>query len=301
MIAQVALARHELPLFGSFSSAGPFVFGPLFYWFNMFAYILMPFTYQAPWYLMIASGIATVGIMAYLGYIIGGKRLAVVVGSLVAFCPQFISRSTSLSQHSLIGITTAFLLLFFVLYYKKRKLKYAFFAGVALGEALSMHYQALNLLIFFPAILFVPKSSLRRKLIAMLIMFLGFLIPSLPLLYWDSHQNFANIRNILDYFLIVQYRMYVPNSWKLYLLRFLPDYWANVVGGSLPIAFVLMILTFLVFLYATIKKRVPGEIFTIGIILGIFLLVIRYYRGVRFDGYMIYTAPFIFILSGCSM
>ena len=301
MIAQVALAKNEFPLFGSFSSAGPFVFGPLFYWFNMLAYTLMPFSYQSPWYLMIIAGIATVGIMAYLGYVIEGKRLAIIMGLLVAFCPQFISRSTSLSQHSLIGITTACLLLFFVLYYKRRKLKFAFLSGISLGAALSMHYQALNLLIFFPAILLIPKIPLKKKLAAVLLMVLGFLIPSLPLLYWDSRQSFANIRNMLDYFLIVQYRMYVPNSWKLYLLRFLPDYWANVVCGSLPIAFFLMIVTFLTFIYATVKRKIPGEVFIIGAIFGILILVIRYYRGVRFEGYMIYTAPFIFLLSGWAM
>lgn len=298
MIAQVALHKHELPLFGSFSSAGPFVFGPLFYYQNMLSYKILPSIAEAPWVLMVVMGTLTVIVMIYTGFVVGGKRLAIIFGFLVAFSPQFVSRSTSLSQHSVVGITTALLLLFFILFYKRKKMVYIFWAGLSLGSAISMHYQALNLFIFFPAVFFIPKISFKKKVFSVLIMFTGFLIPSFPLLYWDSQQNFANIRNILDYVLIGQYRIYVPNSWTIYTTRFLPDYWANVAGGNIPIAIILIFLTALTFLYTTYKRKIQGEIFVLGIIFAILLFIIRYYRGERFDGYMIYTAPFIFLLSG---
>ena len=106
---------------------------------------------------------------------------------------------------------------------------------------------------------------------------------------------------MLDYILIAQYRIYVPNSWKLYLFKFLPDYWANVVGGNIPTAGVIMIITFITFAYKTLKRKIQGEIFILGIIFAILLVIIRYYRGERFDGYMIYIAPLIFLLSGWAL
>lgn len=298
MIAQIALSRHEFPLFASFSSAGPFVFGPLFYWFNMASYFLNPFTFEAPWIITCMVGIITVMVMAYVGLLAGGKRLSLMLALLIACSPQFIARSTFLSQHGFVGVSCTFLLLFFILYYQRRKLIYAFSMGISLGVALSMHYQALNLAIFFPILLFIPKTGYRKKILAVLFMFIGFIIPTFPLLVWDSRQGFANLNNILDFLLIGQYRMYVANSWKLYLFGSLPDYWSNVVGGNKPVAFLVMGITGIMFLYGVVKKKIKGEILFSGIILGLLLIIIRYYKGERFEGYLIYIAPFIFLLSG---
>lgn len=301
MIALVALDRGELPLFASFSSAGPFVFGPLFYWYNMSTYLLAPFTFEAPWIITCMIGILVVMAMTYIGYLVGGKKMSIVLGFLVAFSPQFIARSTFLSQHGFVGVSCTLLLLFFILYIQKKRIRYAFLMGLSVGIAISMHYQALNLLLFLAALLLIPKTSLYHKLLAFSFGVLGFIIPTLPLLYWDSHQDFANLRNLLDYMLIGQYRIYVANSWKIYLYYSLPDYWSNVVGGNKPIAIILMALSGITFIYRTITKKIPLEIFLTGIILGIFLIIIRYYRGERFEGYLIYTAPFIFLITGWTL
>lgn len=301
MIAQIALSRHEFPLFASFSSAGPFVFGPLFYWFNMASYFLNPFTFEAPWIITCMMGIITVMVMAYIGFLAGGKRLSLLLALLMACSPQFIARSTFLSQHGFVGVSCTFLLLFFILYYKTHKTVYAFLMGLSLGVALSMHYQALNLAIFFPMLLFIPKTGIGKKISAVILMLIGFIIPTFPLLLWDSRQGFANLNNILDFLLIGQYRMYVANSWKLYLFGSLPDYWSNVVGGNKPVAFIVMGITGLMFLYAVARRRIRGEILLPGIILGLLLIIIRYYKGERFEGYLIYIAPFIFLLSGWAL
>ena len=301
MIALVAIDRGELPLFASFSSAGPFVFGPLFYWYNMSTYLFAPFTFEAPWIITCMIGILIVMVMTYIGYLVGGKKMSIILGFLVAFSPQFIARSTFLSQHGFVGVSCIFLLLFFILYIQKKGLYYAFLIGVSCSIAISMHYQALNLLLFLAALLIVPKTSLYHKTLAVGFGFIGFLIPTLPLLYWDANQNFANLRNLLDYILIGQYRIYVANSWKIYLYYSLPDYWSNVVGGNKPIASLIMIFSGATFAYRAITKKIPSEIFLTGLILGIFLIIIRYYRGERFEGYLIYTAPLIFLISAWTL
>lgn len=296
IIAQEALKRGELPLIGSFASAGPFVFGPLYYWFVMFALTVLPFSFKSPWLLMTFVGLLTVVVMMRTGFLIGGRRLCIIIGLLTAFSPQFIARSTFLSQHSLVGITTALSVLFFVLLYQRKKPLFAFFIGLSVGAAVSMHYQAINLLIFLPAILLIPQVKLKKKIVYFFVFSIGFIIPMLPLTYWDAQQNFANYNNILDYIFIAQYRIYVANSWRLYLFQYLPDYWSNVVGGNKPVAFIIMVATFITFAVQFLRRKLPGEMLMIGTIFGILLIVIRYYKGERFDGYMIYTAPFIFVI-----
>lgn len=296
IIAQEALKRGELPLIGSFASAGPFVFGPLYYWFVMVALTILPFSFKSPWLLMTFIGFLTVVIMMRTGFLIGGRRLCIIIGLLAAFSPQFIARSTFLSQHSLVGITTALSVLFFVLLYQRKKPLFSFLIGLSVGAAVSMHYQAINLLIFLPAMLLIPKTTIKMKAVYFLLFSIGFIVPMIPLTYWDAQQNFANYNNILDYIFIAQYRIYVANSWKLYLLQYLPDYWSNVVGGNKPVAFIIMVVTFLTFVIQFLRRKLPGEILMLGAIFGILLIVIRYYKGERFDGYMIYTAPFIFVV-----
>lgn len=297
VIAQEALARHEIPLIGSFSSAGPFVFGPLYYWLNMLAVILFPFIFEAPWLLLSIVSTIMVFVLILIGYTVGGKKLSILMGLLGTFSPQFISRATGLSQHAYVGIAASCLLLFYILFWKRKSLLYPFLMGISFGFALSMHYQALNFFVFAIFIFFVPKMSFRRKVTAAALYFIGFIIPSLPLLIWDSNQQFANIRNILDYIFIAQYRIYVPNSWKIFTFHFLPDYWSNVVGGNKVISGIIMTITPTTFVILFLRKKIPGIIISIASIFIILLVFVRYYRGERFDGYMIYIAPFIFLIS----
>lgn len=173
-IAKEALVRGELPLIGSFSSAGPFVFGPLFYWTIMGSYILLPFLFSAPVIIVALSGILTVAVLFVCGYLVGGRKLALILGILTATSPQLVGRSLSLGQHSFISFFTSLAILSFILFWQKKKIIYAFILGISIGLALSFHYQAVNLLIFFPALLFVPKVSLAKKYLVYLQYFLDF-------------------------------------------------------------------------------------------------------------------------------
>src|SRR6266704_6613061 len=86
-IAKIALARHELPLIGSFSSAGPFVFGPLFYLVLMGSYLIFPFWFLAPVIVTGISAVTTVGLLIACGYLLGGKRLSILMGLLATTAP----------------------------------------------------------------------------------------------------------------------------------------------------------------------------------------------------------------------
>src|SRR5882672_1500817 len=300
-IAREALARHELPMIGSFSSAGPFVFGPLFYWVLMGSYMIFPFWFMAPVIFTALAGIATVGVLIACGYLLGGKRLSIFMGVLSMTAPQLIARSLAVGQHSYVAVSASLLFLFFILYWKKTNGIYAFFMGFFLGAAVNFHYQAINLLIFFAAIIFVPKISLMKRISGLFLMGLGFLIPSLPLIIWDSQQQWANVRNILDYLLVAQYRLYVPNSWKLFLLQYLPSYWALVVSGYPPVALMLMILTFVMTATSFIKKKISSIMVAFTCMFSILLLVNRFYKGERSEGYLIYLLPFILLFTAWSI
>lgn len=281
-----AVIQHEVPLIGSFSSAGPFVFGPIFYWLISISHIVFFFTPTAPWLTTLISSIIFIAIIGLIAKNIGGNKLAIIALLITSTSNQMILRSSALTQHTYVAISTALLILFTYLYSKSKKPIYPFLMGISLGLAISFHYQALNLVIFFAVLIFINWKMLP-------IMFIGFLIPSLPLLIWDSNQNFANLRNIADYFLIGQNRFYVPSSWKLFIFSFLPNYFSLVVGGNLVFGTTIMIGTISISLTESIKKNWLTITFLLLLILN------RYYKGERFEGYLLYIAPFILII--CSL
>lgn len=296
MIAREALNRHQLPLFGTFSSAGSFVIGPTFFWLIMLSFLVFPFSFYAPWVMVTIFSIITIGAFIGIGFLIGGRRLAIITGLLSAFSPQLIGRASYLTNPSMVAPAATLALLCYVLTWKKQRSIYAFLLGLAIGFAISFHYQALNLLILLPALLFIPKTKWVKKIFWIFLALLGATIALSPLLLWDMQQGFANTNNLLDYMLIAQYRLYVPNSWRIFLIQVLPINYANIIGGNVAMSIPIIILTSIYFIFAQLKTRKLTVITIIGGMLFLLLLLNRYYKGERSDGYMIYFIPFIITL-----
>src|SRR3989338_934929 len=299
-IAKVSIEKHDLPLMGSYSSAGPFIFGPIFYWVLIVSYLILPFTLWSPLIFFVLIGILNVNLIILIGKIIKNNKLAITCGLLAATSPQLISGSTELNQQTLVGFFTTAAVLFLVLFWKKKKFSFVFFSGIFIGTAISTHYQAINLLILILTIPFLIVGRVK-KISAIFIMTLGVIIPLTSLMIWDSQQDWANLRNLLDYLLIGQYRIYVPNSWKLFLFNYLPHHWSHVAGGWSILAFVLILLVFLM----NIIRFFWGKTDRINLVLlmtfAIMIIINRYYRGERLEGYMLYLSPFVILLSSWSI
>lgn len=296
-IAKESIRLHTLPRFGSFSSAGPFVFGPLFYWVLILSYVLIPYNLFAPWIMTVIASLGMVIVMMVIGKRIGGTQLGLILGVLTAFSPQLAIRSAVVGQHTYVAIFTSLAILFLTLLWQQPRKLFAFLLGAMIGIAVNMHYQALNLFVLIPFIFLIPRVGLKRKIIFVIIAVAGILVPSLPLLAWDARQEFANTRNILDYFLIAQYRLYVPNSWRIFLLSFLPTFWSYVVGGWYQLGIGAIVISGIGGLLSLKNDR--SRLTTcLCAIVGVFLLINRYYHGERSEGYFLYVTPFIVLITG---
>src|SRR3989344_6433268 len=103
---------------GSYSSAGPFVFGPIFYWVLIVSYLILPFNLWSPLIIFVLIGILNVYLIILICKLINNK-LAITCGLLAATSPQLISASTQLNQQTLVSILTTAAVLFLVLFWKK--------------------------------------------------------------------------------------------------------------------------------------------------------------------------------------
>jgi len=292
-----AVRYHKLPLTGSFSSAGPFVFGPVFYYFIMFFYALLQQFIFGPWYGVALLSTLLVVILATCAMKIGGRLAGIITALLTAVSPAQVFRSAALTQHSLVGISTGLVLLMTIYYAKNKKTSWAFLLGVFAGIAASLHYQAIALL-FIGAIVLIVQHGVWRRIRDSIAYFFGVILPFAPLLYWDYQQQFANLRNLLDYVLIGQYRIFVSRRWLTFITTFIPETWGGVIGGNRIFGILLIFLVAYTCIGLVRKKRFPFVLLWILIMLTVQLITMRYYHGELFEGYLIVLHPFILFLSG---
>ena len=301
LTARGAVTLGQLPWVGSFSSAGPFVFGPNWYWFLMLPAILVPGLFLGPWILMFLISLFFVVAMGLVGRSVGGKKLGLIMALLTAVSPLAISNSLYLTQHGTIQIFSALALLGLLLYLKTGKLIFAFLMGAAIGGGFSMHYQAINLFVYFPVAFL--GAILQRKTIRDLAGFilatgLGAIIFPLPLFLWDAARGFKNIEQLIYFFRVGQYRFWVSNRWLTYLGVFWPGFLGKTIGGGVAGGLAVGLSIGIAFFFALIKKKLSLAILAVAAIGLIQLVMLRYLRTEKYDGYLIYFHPILLTLVG---
>lgn len=274
LVAREAVATGQIPLVGSFSSAGPFVFGPHWYWFLMVSETVG----NTPFILIILS-LLTVLLIALTAYEIGGKKFFLITLIFTSLSPLLIESSWAVINQGLSGFFCALILFLVIHSFKFPDRKTAFLLGFAYSFAIFLHYQTVNLLFFIPLIAFNLKFKFTYFI-------MGFLIPSAPFLYWDYLRNFNNVREIIYYFMEGQNKFYVPNRWLTHVFEFIP----GLLGGKADAT--LLIVSGMVFWRRWINKKI--------LVVGAFLLfefiLLRFYKGPKFTGYFVYLFPFIALI-----
>lgn len=293
IVAFESARQLQLPLTGSFSSVAPVTFGPWYYYYITLASFIIPSVW-APW---IAIGMASLA-MVYVMYLIGSKiynfRFGLLLALLTATSPAQISASTALQQHALIGFLSSLAVLFAILIVSKEKISNRSFVlwGSTLGIAINTHFQALGLL-SLPILVFIYK----RKFSLLFFSAIGLIISFTPILTFELNNHWFNTKNIIDYVFIGQYRIWTSNRWLTFLGSFFPGFWSYSSGFPFIISFLCMIMGAVILLVKAVKKKLPPSLYIVSISFVILLILLRYYRGEKFFGYLQFFHPYIFIFT----
>lgn len=297
IIAHEAVRQMKIPVVGPFSSAGPFIFSPNWYYLLMIPTILAPSSILAPWIFAVMLTIAFVGVMILIGNAVAGKKFGLFLGLMSAVAPLPVQLSSLLMLHVPVSLFSAVCLLFFIKFIKRSRILDVFYASLGIGLALSMHYQALNLLIYIPFFVLLQKPrKLSRYILLALAVAGGIIIPLLPLLIWDSGWSFHNTREIIYFFRVGQKSLWVPNRWLTYVFIFWPKQIANMFGGYAIVGGIVAIVAGLSFAAKLLFSKIPTPIWFCGIVFLIQFVMLRYYPGEKYDVYLIYQFPLIILL-----
>jgi hypothetical protein len=294
-IALVGARELQLPLTGPFSSFGPFTFGP-WYYYQLIAFTAITRVWNAPWiYLGIASLIFII-VMYKLAKRLGNAWYGLIVAALIAVSPPQITTAKGLTNPNLISVFAGLSLYLFVRHISD--IKYSPYLsliwGIILGIGTNIHYQMVNLLIL-PVIVWL-KNPRRWQTLAL--SGLGCFITFLPMLFFELNNHWYTLRN-MTYLYIHRYGLiYVPNRWLTYLTDFWPNLWSYDFGIPNRIGIIFGLLTSGIIGYALFKRQLSLVYKLIITAFIIHFIMLRYYWGERFVGYMQYLNPYIFLFGG---
>lgn len=293
-IVSLESARQlQLPLTGSFSSIGPITFGPWYYYYITFSNFLIPSPW-APWMAIGLASLAMVLVMYKIGTLLLNKYFGLILSFIAAVSPAQILSSTLLQQHALIGFLSSLSIYLFLKILKANNFfRLALLWGFVLGVAVNTHFQAVGLLTL-PFLLFI--FSKKKKFIFPFS--LGLFFSLIPILIFELNNHWFNTRNILDYIFIGQYRVWTSNRWLTFAGKFIPEFWSYIIGTPFIIGFLLMTLSAIILPIQFMRKKLSLPLILLTISFAIQVVLLRYYRGEKFFGYLQFFHPFLFIFTG---
>ncbi len=293
IVAFESARQLQLPLTGSFSSIGPITFGPWYYWIITFSTFIIPSVW-APWITITMASWAMVFIMYKIGDLLENKNFGLLLAFISAFSPAQVSASSSLTQHSLLGFMSSLILYLFIKIIKEKKIDW--FSGVwgfIIGVAINTHFQAVGLLTL--PFLYLLFSNKRRFILPFMA---GLFFSMIPILTFELNNHWFNTRHIIDYIFIGQYRVWTSNRWLTFAGKFIPDFWSYTVGTPYIISFIIMLTSGILLALRFWQKRLSRPLIIISLSFLIQIVMLRYYRGEKFFGYLQFFHPYIFIYTG---
>lgn len=298
IVAREALRQHKIPLLGPFSSAGPFVTGPQWYWFIMLATFIYPSAVITPWVILTGLFVASVYLMFVIGSEIENKMLGLIIALLTAVSTAEIAQSTNLANQAPLTLLSAFALWCAVRYLKRANIYYLFFLALSISLGINTHLQGVLLLSLLLVIFFKPTTIKGYFFI-----FIGLFLPCIPLLIFELRTHFYDTRGMLQYYLHDQYKVSLEQlgrRWITFLGKLLPQFLAEIIGGYKFSGYAIPVVVLISLVLGHAKRKIPQVIFLLLTTTILAIITMRYTRTPLFGSYLMFLHPWIFVLVGWS-
>ncbi|MDD4027279.1 MAG: glycosyltransferase family 39 protein [Candidatus Shapirobacteria bacterium] len=297
VIALYANRTSFFPPIGPPSSAGPFNFGPWYYYFVMFFSKVIPFS-AGPWIGFTLMSIISVFLYAKIGEIISGKKGMIITGLIAAFSPALVNSSSDMLNTVIIGFSSALVLFFTAKFFKEEKIVWIILLSFFIGISINFHFQSLGLLSFLLLIVLINNFSLFKRIKLAFFAFIGLFISFLPIIYFDINRNLVWIKSLIEYYTVGVKKFYVPVRWLTELRDFWPKLFGYVTTGIPNIGYLWLILG-LITLFIILKKKEKIDNFWLTIVFSLLIQVflLRYYKGPRSNEYLIAFYGSIILIS----
>jgi len=297
IVAREALREGKIPLVGPFSSAGPFQMSGTWYWLLMLPTAVNRDSIISPWIFLTALyGLLIFG-MGILGKKMEGDFFGFLLAGLTALSTAQIAQSVNLANQTPIPLFSFLAIICAIRYVRRKTIWSAFGMGLFAGFAASIHLQgmALGILVFLALLL-----GGRMKIHAFLSALFGALLPMLPIVLWDTRNDFVNIKNMIYYYRFDQFNISLDvlgRRWLTYLTIFWPREWAHIIGGLPQIAMSIAVLAVCFFMFRVIRKKMSKSWILVFLSFACMTVLIRYTRVPIFASFITFTHPFVLLIT----
>lgn len=282
----------QFPLTGSFSSLGPFTFGPWYAYQLIIFYLVLPSVYS-PWIYLGIISVLYIFIMYKIGKILGREKFGLILSFLAAISPAQIISATHLTSHNNTNLFAAASIWIFLMLLAKNKSKWwGLLLGFIIGVGMNLHFQMGGLLIL-PLILIIYK----RRFLNFAYSTLGVIISFIPMLIFEMNNHWFTTRNIFFYLTEGKNAIYVPNRWLFYVRDFWPSFWSDALGVPVWLGNIIIVLFIGSLVWLAWKKKLSINLILLIIAFLVNFVLLRYYWGPKFFGYLNFLRPFVFIFT----
>jgi len=282
----------QFPLTGSFSSLGPFTFGPWYAYQLIIFYLIVPFVYS-PWIYLSIISVLYIFIMYKIGKILGGDNFGLVLSFITAISPAQIISATHLTSHNNTNLFAVLAIWLFLIALSKNKSKcWNFLLGFVIGVGMNLHFQMGGLLVLPLALLIYKKRFLN-----FIYSGLGIVISFIPMLVFELNNHWFTTRNIFFYLTEGKNAIYVPNRWLFYVRDFWPAFWSDALGVPVWFGSIIIVFFLISIVWVFYKKKLSKSLLLLIVAFLFNFILLRYYWGPRFFGYLNFLRPFVFIFT----
>ena len=298
-VRAIVLGQH-LPLVGPGTSIGNMYLGPLYYYLIAPSLLLANFSPVGPAAFVAIIGVATVGLLWFLGRSWFGPLSALSISALYALSPVVIIYSRSSWNPNIMPFFALLAMIGIWQVWRFARWPWLIVTAVSLAFVLNSHY--LGLLLFPPIFVFwwLPRklpAAKRYTLVSVLL----FLLLLSPLLWFDLRHGWNNFSAMKQFFTdrqtTVNFKAYkaLPNLWPIWTdinITLLTA--GNKALGSIVSVVVLLTLT----LTLTKNRKLSPELILVATWLGIGLVGLGLYKQHIYAHYFGFLFPVPFLLLG---
>jgi len=296
-IALYANRQGVLPEVGSPASAGPFNFGPWYFWLIMFWERVLPIA-MGPWIGFTLMSVVSVICFAKIGELLAGKRGMIITGLVSGVAVGQVNGAPDMLNTVIVGFGSAVAFVGMAQFMKKENLWWALLVGVAVGWSVNVHFQSLGLLGLPLVMVLINKFSIVKRLKIALISGLGLLLTFMPMICFDLNRNGVWVRSVIDYYTVGVKRYYVPLRWLTELKDFWPQLFGSVTVGVSNFGYLWLVLGMMVVILLWRKReKIDNFWLALGLSMLIQVILMRFYRGPRSGGYLYAFHGWIILIS----
>ena len=102
----------------------------------------------------------------------------------------------------------------------------------------------------------------------------------------------------MDYYIYGKNKVYVPNSWKLYVFNFWPNFWGYIFGFPSQVGLLLAGASILVSLLLIVKRKTSSVYAVVFLFFIACFIFLRFFSGERASYYLLFLHPFLILLTG---